>query len=80
MERMEQARGVSGERSKVTGCEGASLLAGLSQCDVRMEKIAALQAKIAAGTYRVPAEELADCLLREMGLRTVCGERRDSEN
>ncbi len=33
----------------------------------RWERLLALRASVSAGTYRVSAEELADCLLRKSG-------------
>jgi negative regulator of flagellin synthesis FlgM len=53
------------DHAKLSGFGGA-LAQALTQSDVRMEKVTALQQAIAAGTYSVSASDVADKIISSL--------------
>ncbi|MGB6191133.1 MAG: flagellar biosynthesis anti-sigma factor FlgM [Terracidiphilus sp.] len=53
---------------------GTEALRGTGEADVRMEKVVAVQAAMAAGTYSVPASEVASKVIDSMLVAKPSGE------
>jgi len=64
---MDQAGGAQGANQavRVSGSASAMALAS-ADSDVRTDKVAKLQAAIAAGTYKVSSSDVADSLMNSM--------------
>lgn len=59
------ASSVAVDHAKLSGFGGA-LAQALTQSDVRMDKVTALQQAIAAGTYSVSASDVADKIISSL--------------
>lgn len=53
---------------------GSEALRSTAEADVRMEKVAAVRAALAAGTYSVPAREVASKVIESMVAAKPSGE------
>jgi negative regulator of flagellin synthesis FlgM len=72
-EQVKQADNNGGQTAAVQQADNASLTStagvlaqSLNGDDVRVDKVAALQAAVASGTYNVPASAVADKLIESM--------------
>ena len=66
-------RSLVGADRSVLSSTGGTLLAALSQSDVRTEKVAKLQAAIASGTYKVSSSDVAGSVIASLLSGPVSG-------